>query len=195
MTIRAAGSDVTGVTAVPKPQVARDPLDFDEVYDRNVDFVWRSLAALGVAQDRLEDAVQDVFLVVHAKLAEFEGRSKLSTWLYGIARNVALEHIRAVARQRRRDRGGLDVPVDSEAPADDQLDLAVARRLLPEALARIPPDRREVFVLVELEEISVKEVAAMLQLNENTVWSRLRVARREFEKAVARVRARLGEMS
>ena len=173
-------------------------LDFDRIYDENLRFVWRALVAAGVPEWRLEDAAQDVFVAVHARLSEFEGRSKLTTWLYGIARHVALDHIRKAARERRRTRE-LSVKVGPEdgsaSSPEEELHTAQARRLLLEILGRLHPCRREVFVLVELEQVPVREVAAMLGTNENTVWSRLRLARVEFERHAARMRARNEEGS
>lgn len=170
-------------------------LDFEQVYEQNLAFVWRILAAAGVPEHRLEDAAQDVFVVVHGKLAEFEGRSKLTTWLYGIARHVAIDVVRKVVRERRRQRELADAPdADGAAPSPEERAGEVqARRVLLELLERIEPQRREVFVLVEVEGIPVREVARMLKLKENTAWSRLRLARDEFERYVARMRAREGE--
>ena len=64
-------------------------MTFKEVYDEHFRFVWRSLRRLGVRESDVPDAVQDVFLVVHRRLAEFEGRSKVTTWLFGICFRVA----------------------------------------------------------------------------------------------------------
>ena len=171
----------------------RTELDFDHVYQQNLRFVWRALVASGVPEWRLEDAAQDVFAAVHARLGEFEGRSKLTTWLYGIARHVALDHIRKAARERRRARElFVKVGAGEGAPSspEEEVGAAQARRLLLDLLDRIQPTLREVFVLVELEQVPVREVAAMLAIKENTAWSRLRLARAEFERQVARVRAR-----
>ena len=73
---------------------------FERVYEEHFDFVWRSLRRLGVPRSALDDAVQEVFLVVHRRLAEFEGRSSLKTWLFGIAVHIALKAGRASARGR-----------------------------------------------------------------------------------------------
>jgi RNA polymerase sigma-70 factor (ECF subfamily) len=178
-----------GVIGLAAREVADSTPDFDAVYERHLPFVWRSLLALGVPVDRLEDAAQDVFVVVHAKLAEFEGRSKMTTWLYAIARNIALEHIRHAARERQRDRP-LDHGPDRTASPDEILRAREARRVLNELLARLAPQQREVFVLVELEMLAVKDVAQLLGIKENTTWSRLRLARRELERLAARMRAR-----
>ena len=178
------------VTAVVPSRESGPALDFEEVYDRHVDFVWRTLSAAGVPASRLEDAAQDVFVIVHGKLAEFEGRSKLTTWLYGIARHVALEYLRRAGRERERERALAELPRDSGQTPEEETRGAQARRLVLELLDRMDPGKREVFSLVEIEQMPVRDVAAMLRLKENTVWSRLRLARREFEKHAARLRAR-----
>ena len=77
----------------------------EHVFVHHFDFVWRSLGRLGVPPEGIEDAAQDVFLVVHRRLADFEGRSSLTTWLYGIALRVARDHRR---RQRRIGTGDPD---------------------------------------------------------------------------------------
>ena len=164
--------------------------DFEDVYEQHVDLVWRVLAGLGVPADRLEDAVQDVFVIVHAKLPGFEGRSRLTTWLYGIARNVALENIRKLARDRERASALADEPAPAAGEPEGAARQLEARRLLLDLLARLDDDKREVFVLVELEQVPIKEVAALLGIKENTAWSRLRLARREFDRHAATLRAR-----
>ena len=70
-------------------------MTFKEVYDENFRFVWRSLRRLGVREGDVPDAVQDIFLIVHRKLGEFEGRSKVTTWLFGICLRVARDRRRA----------------------------------------------------------------------------------------------------
>jgi len=178
--------------AAPSP-LPEDSLTFDQVYERYLPFVWRSLAALGVPESRLEDAVQDVFVAVHGGLAGFAGRSRITTWLYGIARHVAHEHIRRRVRERRDADELAQLPRPVVETPEEEARAAESRRLLADLLARLEPAKREVFALVEIEQIPVKEVAAMLDLNENTVWSRLRLARREFEAHVARLQARSKE--
>jgi RNA polymerase sigma-70 factor, ECF subfamily len=181
--------------AAPAPDAAGVQLEFDRVYEEHLPFVWRVLAGLGVPESRLEDAAQDVFVIVHGKLGEFEGRSKLTTWLYSIARHVALEQRRKLARDRRRERE-IAGPVldDAAAPTPEQeTDAAEARRVLLDLLGRLDPAKREVFVLVEIEQVPVRDVARLLKIKENTAWSRLRLARAEFERHAARLRARDAE--
>ena len=170
-----------------------EQLTFDQVYERYLPFVWRSLVALGVPDARVEDAAQDVFVAVHAGLASFEGRSRLTTWLYGIARHVAREHIRRRIRERRDADELARLPAPPVDTPEDEARIAESRRLLRSLLDQLEPAKREVFALVEIEQIPVKEVADMLGQKENTIWSRLRLARREFQAHVARLQARSKE--
>jgi RNA polymerase sigma-70 factor (ECF subfamily) len=160
---------------------------FERVYDDQFDFVWRSLRGLGVADASLDDAVQDVFVVVHRRLGEFEGRASLQTWLYAIARRVGQRYRRSASRRHERDAALDDHLVDAQAvdPAAEA-QRAEATRLLLELVAELDDDKREVFVLVEIEQRSVPEVAEMLGLKLNTAYSRLRLARQRFEAAIAR---------
>lgn len=177
-----ASSEARGAA---RPVVAMPTLA--EVYDRHVAMVWRTVRALGVDEAALDDAVQDVFIVVHRRLADFEGRSALSTWIYGIARRVASQY-----RRRRRDVGDPARLVREAAPGPSPRDDAERRqaaRLVMELLAELDDDKREVFVLMELEQLPAPVVAEMLAIPVNTAYSRLRLARQRFEAALARRRA------
>ncbi len=163
---------------------------FRELYDQHFDFVFRSARRLGVHPRSVEDAAQDVFLVVHRRLSDFEGRSSVKTWLYGITRRVAKDYRRRASRKET----GL---VSTAGPVGSQLvssqnspDEDAARReavaTLETILENLDESRREVFVLAEMEQMTAPEIAEALSLNLNTTYSRLRTARAEFEKAVAR---------
>lgn len=157
---------------------------FDEVYEGHFDAVWRSLARLGVPAAHLDDAAQEVFLTVHRRLGDFEGRSSLKTWLTGITLKVASTWRRSA--QRRGEAVPLDAAVAAAGGAPDEV---TARRealaQLQRILAALPDEQREVFVLMELEQQSAPEVAEALGLNVNTTYSRLRLARSAFNEAVA----------
>ncbi len=165
--------------------------DFGEIYDANVDLVWRALRRLGVAESAIEDCAQEVFVVVHRRLSEFEGRSSMSTWLYGIAAGIARNHRRTLRRRPETSIGDDEdrlegAPSSPERRAED----AEALRTLERILESLDVDKREVFVLAELEELSAPEISAALGLNVNTVYTRIRAARAAFEQAVTRFRAR-----
>ena len=172
--------------------------DFDAVYEEHFDFVWRSMGRLGVDPSAVEDAAQDVFVIAHRRLADFEGRSSVKTWLFGIALRVARDHRRAA----RRTRGHGLVPeaeADTAAVADTSTPSPLGSASRAEAvvqleaiLGELDEDRRAVFILAELEQMSGPEIAEAVGANVNTVYTRLRAARRAFNEAVAQHAARDG---
>lgn len=162
--------------------MASEPIalpSFDEVYASYFAFVWRILRTFGVAEAALEDAAQDVFVVVHRRLPEFEGRAAITTWLFAIARRVAGAHRRKEGRTE-----ALDDQLASTADTFAAFSRAQAAATVMQILDTMDEDKRIVFALVELEQLSVPEVARMLELNLNTAYSRLRLARHAFELAV-----------
>ncbi len=163
-----------------------------EVYEENFRYVWRCLRSLGVHDAHLDDALQDVFIVVQRRLPDFDGRAELTTWLYAIALRIA----RKYRERARRVAGPSSAPTDAcdlEAPGVD-LDNALhcSERLLVAraALASLSDDKREVFVLAQVEQKSAPEIARILQIPVNTVYSRLRVARQAFAAEVERLQTR-----
>jgi RNA polymerase sigma-70 factor (ECF subfamily) len=168
---------------------ARTAFTLEGLYSEHAAFVFRSVRRLGVPLGCVEDAVQDVFLVVHRRLGEFEGRSQVRTWLFGIVRRVVRDH-RPSRRQEATDQRALDaLPADALGPLA-LAERAQAARVLQSLLDALDDEKREAFVLVDLEEMSVPEAAEALSANVNTVYSRVRAARQELEQALARARAR-----
>jgi RNA polymerase sigma-70 factor, ECF subfamily len=162
--------------------------DFEAIYREHHDFVWRSLYHLGVHESAVDDALQEVFLVVHRRLVDFDGRTSLRNWLYGIARRVASDHRRRAQRVRAR----LVVVRDPDAhPAPE---VAFGRFSAAEDVKRflddLDDDKREVFVLAEIEGMTAPEIAEAIGANVNTVYARLRAARLRFERKRARDEAR-----
>ena len=165
--------------------VVRPVVSFDQVYDQHFRFVWRVLRALGLPEPLVEDAAQDVFVVVHRRLAEFELRSDIRTWLYRIAAWVA-------TRERRRlRRDSISEPISEpvEAQITDNVDgpfeLAAkseAVRIVERIISKMDDERRLVFLLIDLEGMKASEVGELLGLNVNTVSSRLRLAREQFRR-------------
>ena len=154
---------------------------FDAIYERHVVFVWRTLRAFGISGNALEDAVQDVFVVVHRNLASFEGRAKITTWLFEIARRVARDY----RRERRSDE---DLPIteilDPRPTPFDEAASAEAVALLERILDRIDEKHRVCFVLMELEQMTAEQAASLLGINVNTVYTRTRRARIELERLI-----------
>jgi len=170
-------------------------LDFAAVYDEHFSFVWRTARRLGVAGDALDDVCQEVFVVVHKRLAEFEGRSQLKTWVFGILHNVVLVHLRTLGRKSPAHRSAAplvdpETIVDLAARPDEQLAHAQESLIAQRILDELDEEKRLMLVLVELEEMSVSEVAEAIGINVNTAHARLRAARKQFTHAVNRYRAR-----
>jgi RNA polymerase sigma-70 factor (ECF subfamily) len=164
---------------------AARPLRFEGVYASHEDFVCVTLRRLDVPEDYLEDAMQDVFVVVHRRLGEFDRTADMRSWLFGIALRVARN-----GRRRARRKGGLAALDDELADTVPGPLESAARseglRILNALLDELDDERREVFVMAELEQMSVPTIAELLDANVNTVYSRLRAARADFERAVAR---------
>jgi len=157
---------------------------FEEAYRTHFAFVWRSLRRLGIREEDAGDAAQEVFIVVHRKLPEFAGRSKLTTWLYGVCFRVASERRRAGPRPALGEQEAasfLGRPTDPGASAERNQGLAVLERVLE----RIPDEQRAVFCLFELEGMTGEEVAESLEIPLGTAYSRLRLARAAFSAAAA----------
>jgi RNA polymerase sigma-70 factor, ECF subfamily len=156
-------------------------MDFRAFYDQHVATVWRALIRLGVPRTDLPDAAQEVFLVAFRKLPEFEGRSKLSTWLVGISYRVASDRRRLAHMRRESGDGGAVLGARDIGPRPDEaVERSEGARLLDEILDVLRPEQREVFVMFELEEMSGKEIAALVGAPLKTVFSRLRLAREAF---------------
>ncbi|HEU4404897.1 MAG TPA: sigma-70 family RNA polymerase sigma factor [Polyangiaceae bacterium] len=177
----------------------RTALTFDEVYREHAPFVWWSVQRLGVPAHLAEDAVQDIFVVVFRRLGEFRERTSIRSWLYAIVLMVVRNYRRSVRRKEAPlgppvpggERLDPDALSDGRAAAPDAAaEQAEALRELDELLAHLPDERREVFVLAELEQMTAPEIAHALGIGLTSVYWRLRAARQDFEAAVARRKAR-----
>jgi RNA polymerase sigma-70 factor (ECF subfamily) len=160
--------------------------DFDRLYDDHFEFVWRNLRRLGVPMSSLDDATQDVFVVALRRLSDFAHRSSSKTWLAGIAIRVAANY-----RRRLRRKGGLEPLTEAiqDCRPGPEIHLAQfeALRQLEAILATLDDDKREVFVLAELEGMTAPEIAEVANTNLNTVYSRLRAARIAFDESLQRL--------
>jgi RNA polymerase sigma-70 factor (ECF subfamily) len=166
-------------------------LDFLAVYEELFPFVWRVARRRGVPEAELDDVCQDVFVIVHKRLAEFEGRSSLKTWVYGILNNVVLtRHRTSTRRDPNRAEVDPELLIDGSSSPDEAASGAQAAQIAHALLAQLGDDKRAVFILVELEGMSVPEAAEAVQINLNTAYARLRAARADFAAAVARFQAR-----
>jgi RNA polymerase sigma-70 factor (ECF subfamily) len=164
------------------PRLAQQP--FAELFRAHAPFVWRVLRRHGVADSDLEDVCQEVFVVVCRRLAEFEGRARLRTWIYEIARRSALAHRRS--RNARAHAPFETELADGRASPEAELEQARALRWLEAALARLSDEKREAFVLYELEEMTLAEVAEAQGCALNTVHYRVTTARAELRALAVR---------
>jgi RNA polymerase sigma-70 factor (ECF subfamily) len=153
-----------------------------QVFRDHAPFAWRTLRHYGVPEADLEDATQEVFLVVQRKLPGFRGDSSLRTWLHSICRRVAGDW----RKSRRRRREILtEAPPDSPEPAPQErlVHEHRTRTLLAGLLSDLDHDKREVFVLYEIEELPMAEVATMIGCPVQTAYYRLYAARRQVRDA------------
>jgi RNA polymerase sigma-70 factor (ECF subfamily) len=180
----AASASVASASGPP----GRDPVgDWSVFYDAHFDYVWRSLRRLGVPEAALDDATQEVFVVALRRQGQFEGRSSVRTWLFGIALNRARELARST---RRRAEDELpDYLPDFTSPDQEQRAMeAQALELVYRALDELTSERRAVLVMADVEEMTASEIAELIAIPLNTVYSRIRLARRDFEAALRRCR-------
>lgn len=181
---------------VPAKDEARAPVpDFDEVYDLHFSFVWRNARRMGTPTADIDDVAQEIFMVAHRRLADFEGRSSLRTWLLGIVVNVVRAHRRklSVRHPHVLSAAGREEPDGITDAADgphEHVTKSEAARVVDRLLESLDDHGREVFVLVELEQMTAPEIATALGIPLNTVYSRLRRARQEFAEAVRRHQVR-----
>ena len=169
----------------PPLRVAPDPSSaptFSSVYRAHAAFVRRSLRHLDVPAVALDDVLHDVFMIVHRRLGDFDGRTSMRAWLFGIARRIAMHHRRGSARRTRRERGA---PRPAPPPSPEELVAKrEAARWVERFLTSLDSEQRAVFMLCEIEGLPAPEVAAATGTKLNTVYSRLRLARRKFERAL-----------
>jgi RNA polymerase sigma-70 factor, ECF subfamily len=167
----------------PSPQVTLDEACLG-AFQKEVDYVYRTLRRLGTSPSEVEDLAQEVFLVLRRSWGEYDQTRPLRPYLFGITFRIAS----AYERKRRREVAFGIVEVGDAGPGPDEaLQKKQARAVVLAALERIPLPRRAVLVMHDLDDVPVAEVATVLGIPLFTVYSRLRKARREFEAAVRRV--------
>jgi RNA polymerase sigma-70 factor (ECF subfamily) len=155
-----------------------------DAFQKELDYVYRTLRRLGTSSSEVEDLAQDVFLALRGCWPEYDARRPLRPYLFGIAFRIAAAH------QRKRNREvafGVVEPTDTWPGPDEALQTKQARAVVLAALERIPLPRRAVLVMHDLDDVPVGEVATVLAIPRFTVYSRLRKARRELEAAVRRM--------
>ncbi len=170
-----------------QPSAFAEPSAAEALYREHFDFVWRNARRLGCTDDWVDDATHEVFLIAARRLAEFEGRANVRTWLFSITLRV----VQRLRRDRARYAAKLqsysrDHDQPSEIPQAKNDNAAYLRQLL----LRLDEDKRAVVILIELEGMTSAEAAQALELKQGTVDSRLRAARMALTAMIARERVR-----
>jgi RNA polymerase sigma-70 factor, ECF subfamily len=191
----AEGNRTVGAPAIlpdvsPEAHVSTQTVPpFHIIYKEFFDFVWSSARHLGASADAIDDVAQDVFIVIHSRLATLQNPEALRSWIYGIVRRTVSDYRRS---RRSRDAAGarLGTEFRSARPSlPSPLEMAERSSevaMLESILAELDEPKREIFVMVEVLEMTVPEVVQSLEIPLNTAYSRLRLARQLFEEALAR---------
>lgn len=183
------------VSARPKraaaTRPASSPRSLAEIYREHAPFVFRVARRMGVSDDATDDIVHEVFIILHRRLAEYDGRASMTSWLFQITRGVVSNHRRGQARESRR----LQLVPSPDAPPvpDAQVARSQAARAVHDFLDTLDVDQRQVFELCDMEGLRAPEVASLLDVKLNTVYSRLRLARDKFRSFAAGYRAGKGD--
>lgn len=165
-----------------------DPAAIAELFDRFRHAVARYLSRVLANPHDVEDCLQATFLEVARGTARFAGRSSASTWLFGVATNVARHHARSAGRRSRLSGALVLVGDDEAAPPEGALDARRRLERLRRALGSLSEERREAFVLCELEGLSAREAAEALGVAETAIWKRVSDARRLLRDELTRAK-------
>jgi RNA polymerase sigma-70 factor (ECF subfamily) len=163
----------------------RPRLTSRQVFDEHARYVFRVLKYFGVRDADVQDVCQEVFITVHRKLDEFEGRSSLRTWLYRICQHAASDHRRRAYVRREI---ATDVAASEDADSsrvEDGGARSEARSTLEFLLERLDEQKRLVFVLYEIEGLTMREVCEVAECPLQTAYSRLHAARKVLTDALA----------
>ena len=166
----------TGEDLVPGSEATLEPR-LEAIYRRHHGFVWSSLLRLGVPTASLDDACQDVFLIVFRRLPDFEGRSRVRTWLFAITRRVAFRYRRGAQRAERKAKALMAEPPRLQS-LDELFENRRAADLVLHALDGLDDDKRTAVVLHVLEGMSGRQIAEALGLPVDTAYSRIKAGRR-----------------
>jgi len=190
-------ADALGRRVVPQDSPADErsarpeQADLSAVYEAHFRYVWRCLRSLGVHDAHVDDALQDVFVVAARKLEAFDGGAALRTWLYAIALRIARKYRERLRKEpaslegARESEPELVLAATAEGAALQSERLALAHDIL----GTLSDEQREVFVLARVEQMSAPEIADVVGVPLNTVYSRLRASRLAFEAEVLRRKA------
>lgn len=163
------------------------PVTLEGLYRAHVSFAWRTARYLGVSAADAQDVVHEVFLIARRRLDDYDPSRSARAWLAGITRRVVMHHHRNQARTQAREAHA--APPTALAHPEERLAQEEAEAFLLRFLASLPEEKRDAFVLGELEQMTAAEIGDIVGANPNTVASRLRSARKAFQAAVDRLDA------
>jgi RNA polymerase sigma-70 factor (ECF subfamily) len=169
----------------------RKPIALADVYAEHTEFIWKTLHRLGVHEHHVEDVFQEVFVVVLRRLSSFDGRSAMTTWLFGICLRVARGYRRRAYFRREQvvgDVGDTKWAAPERTP-EEEVQHREERARLYDVLDQLELEHRAVFVMFEFDGLSCQEIAEMIGVPLGTVHSRLHRARAAFSRAAKRYQA------
>lgn len=176
---------------MPHARRENPEITFRSIYEEHARFVWITLQRLGVRSEDLGDVAHDVFVVVHRRLHTFDHSSRVTTWLFGICLRVAANYRRrqrrvpSEAALRARVRDDASAPV----PADEMLVRREERASAERVLGALTLEKRAVFIMFEIENLSCQEIAEFMGVPIGTVYSRLHAARAQIQRIIAEASA------
>lgn len=180
--------------AHPSTRAAPRPLpDLRTVFEEHVDHVGNSLRRLGVRDADVPDLVQEVFVVMHQILPDYDPERPMWPWIFGVVYRTAAAYRRKAYREVLDDGSLVAEKADSDANLDEAMRKGEDRQLVLEALQFVEMNRRAVFVMADIDGVSVPEIAEALGMPLNTAYSRLRLAREDFREAASRLLRQRGD--
>lgn len=188
--------DRAPIAELTAPSSARERAEIPDlhvIFEEHADHVGNSLRRLGVRDADVPDLVQEVFVVVHQILPDYDPERPFWPWLFGILYRTAAAYRRKAFREVLDDGSVIDARADSSKNLDEAIRLEENRRLVLAALQHVELHRRAVFVMADIDGVAVPEIARTLGIGLNTAYSRLRLAREDFRAAVTRLSKRRGD--
>jgi RNA polymerase sigma-70 factor (ECF subfamily) len=170
------------------PGEVRADAPFADIVRAHTGYVWRVLRCLNVRDADVDDLCQETFIIVHRKLPGFEHRAALRSWIYGIALRVVSDY-RARAYHRREALVEQTPDMPAAACQEQQLVQRQNWELLDRLLAGLADDQRQIFVLFEIEELTMREVCDIVGCPLQTAYSRLHAARKRVADTLSLLRA------
>jgi RNA polymerase sigma-70 factor, ECF subfamily len=167
---------------------------FDKIFEAEFGYVWTSLRRLGVSPGDVEDVCHELFLAVYGRMDAQDPTRPVRPWLFAFCVRFASDY-RRLARHRVETMTEAPEQDDGRPGADTLIERKEAQDLVQRAIDTLETDRRAVFILHELDQVPIPQVATALEIPLNTAYSRLRLAREDFRVAVKQLQLTKGAMA